>query len=1131
MDEQQQIEAGIAALQAQRAVLGDAVVEAAVAPLRARLRELHSPSGARAGSRQTLRHVSVLFLDVVGSTSLASVIDPEDVHELMDSTLAACTEVVCAHGGTVLQYAGDSVLAAFGTPQAREDDTECAVRCGLALLPLGRALGERALREHNHGGCDVRVGIHTGPVLLGGGVDAEGTIRGVTVNLAARMEQSAPPGHLRISQATWSQVRGAFDMEEQPPLMVKGSTEPLRTWLVQAVRPRSFRAATRGIDGLETPMVGRDAELQKLRSTFERVVVGRERQAVTLLADAGLGKSRLLIELQHSLDASGHDFWLLQCRAQAGAQLQPYGVLRDLLAWRLQIADSDSAEVARSKLVEGLRPWLAPVVTPDGPADALLQAQALGQLLGMDFSADPALAEVAVRPRRLRDLALDAFAAWLRALAASDDIPVLMFVDDLQWADDASLDALQELQARPRLPLLLVCSARPTLLDRRPAWGEGWERHERIVLGELAGPDQAALTRALLGRLGAAPAELLSLIERHAAGNPFYAEELVKMFIDEGVIEVGADGWQFHAARLRPDHLPGTLTGVLQARLDALAGDERHALQLASVVGPVFWDSALAALDADAPDRLDLLRRRALVHARPGSSFEGAAEQAFQHHLLHQVTYETVLKAERQAGHACAAAWLAERAGTRSDELLGVIAAHYERAGQPALAFDWYERAAKAALARYAQTAVIANVERALALPPPEDQRRVLRLLRPMTVAADVLGLRELQAETLARRRAMAERLGDDEALAAALSGAALLADRMGDREGAGALAQEGLVLAERIGKAADAAVCWGELAWLSIQRGEIEQALQQTEHGLAWARRARDADPAQAMYEMQLLAVLAFALGADQRIEQQRDVLLQTLALAQARNEMRVLCSAHMGLADAALALADEAAARHHVQALADIAQLTGEVVHQGGAHRMSALIDLAVGLPQSALVRARESHVLYAGTGARDYIVSALVAQGLAQLQMAQPEAALKVLRAALVVAQRLGDVAYTKVCRVLRARAHTLRDDAAAAMAEIAAAGALDEANALGHSTLALYARVALWQACARLATLQAAVPEGEGAAAMARHQLRLAAATLKRHTDRLQDPEVRQRVLQLPLHWQIAEGCEAAGLPGF
>jgi tetratricopeptide (TPR) repeat protein len=400
-----------------------------------------------------------------------------------------------------------------------------------------------------------------------------------------------------------------------------------------------------------------------------------------------------------------------------------------------------------------------------------------------------------------------------------------------------------------------------------------------------------------------------------------------------------------------------------------------------------------------------------------------------------------------------------------------------------------------------------------------------------MTVAADVLGLRELQAETLARRRAMAERLGDDEALAAALSGAALLADRMGDREGAGALAQEGLVLAERIGKAADAAVCWGELAWLSIQRGEIEQALQQTEHGLAWARRARDADPAQAMYEMQLLAVLAFALGADQRIEQQRDVLLQTLALAQARNEMRVLCSAHMGLADAALALADEAAARHHVQALADIAQLTGEVVHQGGAHRMSALIDLAVGLPQSALVRARESHVLYAGTGSRDYIVSALVAQGLAQLQMAQPEAALKVLRAALVVAQRLGDVAYTKVCCVLRARAHTLRDDAAAAMAEIAAAGALDEANALGHSTLALYARVALWQACARLATLQAAVPEGEGAAAMARHQLRLAAATLKRHTDRLQDPEVRQRVLQLPLHWQIAEGCEAAGLPGF
>ncbi|HRD84008.1 MAG TPA: adenylate/guanylate cyclase domain-containing protein, partial [Rubrivivax sp.] len=220
--EQQQLEAGIQALEAQRSLLGDAVVDMAVAPLKARLTALSAPAASPVEPAQTLKQVTILFLDVVGSTTLSQHLDPEDVSAVMDGLLACGTEIVIAHGGRVLQYAGDNILAAFGSERAEEDDAERAVHCGLALLQEGQRLGERVLREHGQAGCHVRVGIHTGPVLLGGGVDEEGTIRGLTVNIAARMEQTAPVGTLRISQDTWLQVRGSFACESQPPLQVKG---------------------------------------------------------------------------------------------------------------------------------------------------------------------------------------------------------------------------------------------------------------------------------------------------------------------------------------------------------------------------------------------------------------------------------------------------------------------------------------------------------------------------------------------------------------------------------------------------------------------------------------------------------------------------------------------------------------------------------------------------------------------------------------------------------------------------------------------------------------------------------------------------------------------------------------------
>ena len=226
--EQSQLEAAIHALEAQRPLLGDAVVDAMLAPARARLAALAVPLTRPADPAQTLRQVSILFLDVVGSTALAQQLDPEAVSAVMDDALTRGTALVEAHRGRVLQYAGDNILAAFGADESREDDAERAVQCGLALLALGKTLGAEVLARHGRAGVDVRVGVHTGGVLLGGGVDADGSIRGSAVNIAARMEQSAPPGGLRISHDTYAQVRGLFEVEPQEPLLVKGVDAPCR---------------------------------------------------------------------------------------------------------------------------------------------------------------------------------------------------------------------------------------------------------------------------------------------------------------------------------------------------------------------------------------------------------------------------------------------------------------------------------------------------------------------------------------------------------------------------------------------------------------------------------------------------------------------------------------------------------------------------------------------------------------------------------------------------------------------------------------------------------------------------------------------------------------------------------------
>ena len=871
--EQQQLEAGIATLEAQRALLGDAVVDVALIGFRAKLAALQSAPAATADPTQILKQVSILFLDVVGSTTLAQRLDPEEVSAVMDGALSRATALVEAHSGRVLQYAGDNILAAFGADESSEDDAERAVRCGLALLELGKSLGVEVQAAHNYAGLDVRVGIHTGGVLLGGGVDQDGSIRGQAVNIAARMEQSAPAGALRISHDTYSQVRGLFDVSAPEPLTVKGIVEPITSYLVAKAKPRSFRIAKRGIEGVATRMIGRETEFEALQAAFERLFAERQLLAVSVVAEAGIGKSRLLDEFQAWTEDRPERVYLFRGRATPQTQGQPFGLLRDIVAWRLHLSDDDTLDEAKAKIEAGLMPLFA-----EEPDFAQSHAHLLGHLIGLDWKDSPHLRGILDDPKQIRNRAQHAAAQMFRRVHAQDGSPVILQLEDLHWADDASLDFLTYLAEVNRdMPLWILAFTRPTLFERRADWRITEGRHARIDLHPLDKSGSRLLVDELLKKLPDVPAALREIITGGAEGNPFYMEELVRMLIDQGAIDTSGDRWRLNADRLLATKVPATLMGVLQARLDGLPAEERLTLQEASVIGQVFWDRALLALDAQTAATLPRLVQRDLALPRQDAESDGVREYAFKHSILHQVTYGTVLKRHRKVLHGKLADWLAAQSqggSARAGDLLGLTAQHYEEAGDEANAVEFHARAAEYAAGRLAHAATLAHVQQALtpldrAGDEPSQAPLRWRLLRAREQTLEFQGERERQAVDLDAMDRLAETLADDSRRSCAALQRATWAARMARHAESEQSARQ--------------ALAWADSALASAARGSAPDC---SEDGL---------------HELRLLSLrgVGWAVLNQGRLGEAQALLEQTLEAARARGlpKPQINCLNSLGL------------------------------------------------------------------------------------------------------------------------------------------------------------------------------------------------------------------------------------------
>ncbi len=759
--ERKQIEQAIAAQESLRGTVDDEIIEASVATLKEKLAALDAPP------EQQRKLATILFMDIADHTALTRGMDPEDQMALIDPLIARLAEKISDHGGHVARYQGDGFKAVFGLPVARENDPEQAIRAGLAMQDEAEAIAAELEADHGLSGFQVRVGITTGLVFAGGETEGEDTIKGPPVNLAARLESVAEPGTVLISYETYKFVRGVFDLEPLEPIQAKGFPEPVPVYRVLRAKPRAFYRGMRLVEGVETRMIGRQAELETLKDAYFSVVEDVELQIATLIGEAGLGKSRLLFEFENWVDLQPANIRLYRGRAHLESQTLPYDLLRSIFAFRFNIQDDDSQEVVQEKWVAGFAEAWRDSPTDLSPEHVQMRAHILGQLLGYDFANSEHVKPILADPQQIQNRSLVYLEEYFRAVAQST--PVLVLLVDLHWADDSSLEALSRLGLMlQETPILIVGAARPGLYERRPFWFEGRDFHRRVDLKPLSKRLNRQLVSEVLQNIPEIPGELSDLIVSSAEGNPFYVEELVKVLGEAGVIVKGDPHWTVDEQRLEEMDVPATLTGVLQARLERLPKQERTLIQQASVVGRVFWDQAVwylnhqgdgALVEQGVQDGLINLRGREMIYRRELSAFQEAREYIFKHAVLREVTYEGVLKKLRRVYHSLAAEWLIEQRGDRSGEIVGLIADHLEQAGEREEALRYLQLAGETAAKKYANQEAVDYFSRALALVLEDNMETRFNLLLAREEVLLSLGNREAQRQDLDALESLANKL------------------------------------------------------------------------------------------------------------------------------------------------------------------------------------------------------------------------------------------------------------------------------------------------------------------------------------------------------------------------------------
>ena len=798
---------------------------------------------------QTVQLLTVLCCDW---SDFASQLSAHGHQDKFVKELDAGLNEIQSSGGRLVSRDANSVMAAWGLFESREDDAERAVHFALKLRDAVRPFVIEGI-------LPLKQVLATGEVTVVKEAE-KAACSGPVVELCRRLLSVLPDGGVAVSQDTFRLIEGVFSARPLAQIPVIGRTEPVEVYRVLSERAIQFRIVQHGVEGITTRLIGREIEMKRLRDAYEIATDERENHLITLVGEAGTGKTRLLLEVERWRDLMNESTRLFRAQASPEMMEQPYSVLRRIFMLRFGIQDSDPETLAFEKMLKGVEGFMGS--GHDG--DALLLAQLVGLPSPASLQPGDASSAALFEQRALRSLS-----NFFRAVDAATLRGVVAFnLEDMQWADEKSLDALLWLlRNNVHNRIVAVVLARPELLERYPRWGLGQTNSIRIDLHALTTRDARKLVREILQKVPEVPDVLRDWIVERSGGNPLYIEELIRTLIATGVIltETGSQPWRLDMKRLNSVRIPDTLRGLLQIQLSNLAPVQRSILQRGAVVGRSFWDAALSALDSGENTLLPLnaavaaLVRRNLIYRQERSSFAGMQEYAFVSNLMYEEAYHSMPETLRRHYHKLSAEWLM-KVSAETPSQAARIADHFERAGEGKRAVAYLALAAEEARRLNAFGQVRQFLQRAVG---HADE---------ISTSPDVPG-----------KAILLYRLGETMIW---LGEAAQALDYL----------QESLALARQAGDSWTMAEVLGRLGWAAYYVGNLPQAMTWLEEGLTCARESHNR-PAQFL----TLRQMGNAVSASGDYARAKEYYKESLKIAQELGDLAgtALALNNLGLAE----------------------------------------------------------------------------------------------------------------------------------------------------------------------------------------------------------------------------------------